>query len=52
MLCFEGIALMLNIFLGRASAPNYRVVAPPDGEVHQITVAAEVVASVHGALGY
>jgi len=46
MLCFEGIALMLNIFLGRASVPNYRVVAPPDGEIHQITVAEEVIASV------
>ncbi|KAA8894231.1 hypothetical protein FN846DRAFT_913124 [Sphaerosporella brunnea] len=38
MLCFEGIALMLNIFLGRASVPNYKVVAPPNGQVHQINV--------------
>lgn len=38
MLCFEGIALMLNIFAGKASIPNYRVVAPSNGEIHQITV--------------
>ncbi|KAF8543977.1 hypothetical protein BDD12DRAFT_725165 [Trichophaea hybrida] len=38
MLCFEGIAMMLNIFAGKTSIPNYRVVAPPDGEIHQITV--------------
>ncbi|KAI5804341.1 hypothetical protein EDC01DRAFT_611135 [Geopyxis carbonaria] len=38
MLCHEGIALMLNIFRGKTSLPNYRVVAPPSGEVHQITV--------------
>jgi phenylalanyl-tRNA synthetase beta chain len=44
MLCFEGIALMLNIFLGRASIPNYRVVAPPNGQVHQIIVHEDVIA--------
>ncbi|KAG0637282.1 hypothetical protein HOY80DRAFT_281842 [Tuber brumale] len=38
MLCHEGISLMLNIFRGKASVPNYRVVAPPNGEVHQITI--------------
>jgi phenylalanyl-tRNA synthetase beta chain len=43
MLCFEGIALMLNIFLGQASIPNYRVVAPPNGQVHQIIVHEEVI---------
>ncbi|KAK9321342.1 hypothetical protein V1517DRAFT_326775 [Lipomyces orientalis] len=28
MLCFEGIARALNIFLGRASLPNYRLTKP------------------------
>lgn len=31
MLCFEGIQLMLNIFLGRKPIPNYRLVEPPSG---------------------
>lgn len=38
MLCHEGISLMLNIFRGKASIPNYRVVAPANSEVHQITI--------------
>ena len=42
MLCHEGISLMLNIFRGKASIPNYRVVAPANGEAHQITVHQEV----------
>ncbi|CCX32535.1 hypothetical protein FPQ18DRAFT_376621 [Pyronema domesticum] len=41
MLCFEGIALMLNIFAGKATIPNYRVVAPANGEIQQITVSEE-----------
>ncbi|KAB8078576.1 hypothetical protein BDV29DRAFT_166220 [Aspergillus leporis] len=38
MLCFEGIALMLNIFLGRKSLPNYRLVKPANGELQKIIV--------------
>ncbi|KAK8199172.1 phenylalanyl-tRNA synthetase beta chain [Phyllosticta capitalensis] len=38
MLCFEGIALNLNIFLGRASIPNYRLVAPAGGELQVMNV--------------
>lgn len=38
MLCFEGIALMLNIFLGRKSYPNYRLIEPASGELEQIIV--------------
>ncbi|KAI9837967.1 MAG: hypothetical protein M1819_006121 [Sarea resinae] len=38
MLCFEGIALMLNIFRGKTPSPNYRLVAPPNGELQTITV--------------
>ncbi|KAL9121471.1 MAG: hypothetical protein Q9187_001973 [Circinaria calcarea] len=38
MLCFEGISLMLNIFRGKRSSPNYRLVPPPDGELQTITV--------------
>lgn len=42
MLCFEGISLMLNIFRGKATAPNYRLVAPLDGELQVINVHKEV----------
>ena len=42
MLCFEGIALMLNIFRGKKPIPNYRLVAPPNGELQTITVHEEV----------
>ncbi|KAK7521191.1 phenylalanyl-tRNA synthetase beta chain [Phyllosticta citriasiana] len=38
MLCFEGIALNLNIFLGRASIPNFRLVAPAGGELQVMNV--------------
>ncbi|KAI9812129.1 MAG: phenylalanine--tRNA ligase subunit beta [Pycnora praestabilis] len=38
MLCFEGISLMLNIFRGKTPSPNYRLVAPQDGELQSITV--------------
>lgn len=29
---------MLNIFLGRAELPNYKVVAPADGNILEMTV--------------
>ena len=38
MLCFEGIALMLNIFREKQSTPNFRLVPPPSGELQTITV--------------
>ncbi|KAL3478717.1 hypothetical protein BJX99DRAFT_223633 [Aspergillus californicus] len=38
LLCFEGIALMLNIFLGQKPLPKYRLVEPPSGELQTITV--------------
>jgi phenylalanyl-tRNA synthetase beta chain len=38
MLCFEGIALMLNIFRIRKPFPNYRLVAPKNGKLETITV--------------
>jgi phenylalanyl-tRNA synthetase beta chain len=38
MLCFEGIALMLNIFRGKTPLPNYRLVEPKDGKMETITV--------------
>lgn len=38
MLCFEGIALNLNIFLGRNPAPNFRLVEPEGGKLESITV--------------
>ncbi|KAL4911238.1 hypothetical protein BDW74DRAFT_142595 [Aspergillus multicolor] len=38
LLCFEGIALMLNIFLERKSLPKYRLVEPPSGELQKIIV--------------
>lgn len=33
---------MLNIFLGRKSSPQYRLVAPPNGELQTITVHKQV----------
>ncbi|OJK02822.1 hypothetical protein ASPACDRAFT_75931 [Aspergillus aculeatus ATCC 16872] len=38
MLCFEGIALMLNIFLGRQPVPNYELVEPASGQLETIIV--------------
>jgi phenylalanyl-tRNA synthetase beta chain len=38
MLCFEGIALMLNIFREKTPLPNYRLVEPKNGKVETITV--------------
>ncbi|ODA77121.1 hypothetical protein RJ55_07639 [Drechmeria coniospora] len=38
MLCFEGIALNLNIFRGRVVPPNFRVVEPQDEQQQTITV--------------
>lgn len=38
MLCFEGIQLMLNVFLKRTKFPQYRVVAPPNGTVQEMHV--------------
>ncbi|KAH7144059.1 hypothetical protein EDB81DRAFT_516751 [Dactylonectria macrodidyma] len=38
MLCFEGIALNLNIFRGRVPPPNFRLVEPKDGKLETITV--------------
>ncbi|KAI5460000.1 hypothetical protein BGZ63DRAFT_262960 [Mariannaea sp. PMI_226] len=42
MLCFEGIALNLNIFLGRTPAPNFRLVEPAGGKLETITVHPDV----------
>ncbi|KAI4250992.1 MAG: hypothetical protein L6R42_008539 [Xanthoria sp. 1 TBL-2021] len=41
MLCFEGISLMLNIFRGKRASPDYRLVAPPKGELQIINVSKE-----------
>ncbi|CZR54475.1 phenylalanyl-tRNA synthetase beta chain [Phialocephala subalpina] len=38
MLCFEGIALMLNIFRGKTPFPNYRLVEPKGGKMQTVTV--------------
>ncbi|KAI1082368.1 phenylalanyl-tRNA synthetase [Whalleya microplaca] len=38
MLCFEGIALMLNIFRGKQPTPNFKLVQPASGDLHTITV--------------
>lgn len=38
MLCFEGIAMNLNVFLGRQSMPNFRLKAPTDGELQTVHV--------------
>ncbi|KAH8791750.1 hypothetical protein F5882DRAFT_83392 [Hyaloscypha sp. PMI_1271] len=41
MLCFEGIALMLNVFREKTPLPNYRLVAPKDGKLQTITILPE-----------
>lgn len=41
MLCFEGIALNLNIFRGRLPTPNFRLVEPKDEEQQTIYVKPE-----------
>ncbi|KAI9891359.1 MAG: phenylalanine--tRNA ligase subunit beta [Vezdaea aestivalis] len=38
MLCFEGIALMLQIFQGKKSSPKYRLVPPPSGQLEKVTI--------------
>ncbi|KAF7121991.1 hypothetical protein CNMCM5793_009546 [Aspergillus hiratsukae] len=38
LLCFEGIQLMLNIFLGRKPLPNYRLAEPSNGQMEKIIV--------------
>lgn len=38
MLCFEGIAMNLNIFLGRQTIPNYRLAPPANGELLTVNV--------------
>jgi phenylalanyl-tRNA synthetase beta chain len=38
MLCFEGIALHLNIFLGREATPSYKLVKIPESKMQTITV--------------
>ncbi|KAI1862486.1 hypothetical protein JX265_009200 [Neoarthrinium moseri] len=38
MLCFEGIALMLNIFRGKQATPNFKLVEPPAAGLQTITV--------------
>ncbi|RPA85230.1 phenylalanyl-tRNA synthetase [Ascobolus immersus RN42] len=37
-LCEEGLQLNLNVFLGRQSMPNFRVVSPPNGECEVMKV--------------
>ncbi|KAK3622836.1 phenylalanine--tRNA ligase subunit beta [Elasticomyces elasticus] len=41
MLCFEGIAMNLNIFLGRQPMPNYTLKPPSDGQLQTVTVSKE-----------
>lgn len=38
MLCFEGIALMLNVFREKTPFPNYRLVKPENGNLETLTV--------------
>jgi phenylalanyl-tRNA synthetase beta chain len=41
MLCFEGIALMLRIFQGQTTSPNYSLIPPKNGKLQSITVKEE-----------
>jgi phenylalanyl-tRNA synthetase beta chain len=38
MLCFEGIALNLNVFRNRQALPNYTLAAPAGGELQTMIV--------------
>ncbi|KAL8922816.1 MAG: hypothetical protein Q9208_004941 [Pyrenodesmia sp. 3 TL-2023] len=38
MLCFEGISLMLNVFRGKRTSPDYRLAAPPKGELQVLHI--------------
>ncbi|KAK0720102.1 hypothetical protein B0H67DRAFT_484225 [Lasiosphaeris hirsuta] len=53
MLCFEGIALHLNIFRGKQATPNYKLLDVPESKMQSITVTkatAEVRPYVAGAI--
>ncbi|KAI7501506.1 phenylalanyl-tRNA synthetase beta chain [Hortaea werneckii] len=41
MLCFEGIAMNLNVFLGRQPMPNYTLKPPSSGKLETVTVSKE-----------
>ncbi|KAK3328273.1 phenylalanyl-tRNA synthetase beta chain [Cercophora scortea] len=41
MLCFEGIAMHLNIFRGKLATPNYKLVDIPESKMQSITVTEE-----------
>ncbi|TKA75637.1 hypothetical protein B0A49_02326 [Cryomyces minteri] len=41
MLCFEGIAMNLNVFIGNTTLPNFRLSAPSNGELQTVTVKEE-----------
>lgn len=38
MLCFEGIALNLNVYLQRQEFPTLRLVAPVNGDIETMIV--------------
>ncbi|CAK1355618.1 unnamed protein product [Cercospora beticola] len=41
MLCFEGIALALNVFLGRQPMPKFTLAPPKDGKLLTVNIAKE-----------
>ena len=42
MLCFEGVSLMLNVFLGKRDAPQYSLAPPAGGQMQYLTAHQEV----------
>jgi phenylalanyl-tRNA synthetase beta chain len=42
MLCFEGIALNLRVFLGKQQLPKWSLTAPASGELQTLTIKEEV----------
>ena len=42
MLCIEGIAMMLNIFLGRKPIPKFRLAPPAGAELETMTITRDV----------
>ena len=42
MLCFEGIALNLKVFLGKEKLPKWQVTPPKDGQLQELHIKPEV----------
>jgi phenylalanyl-tRNA synthetase beta chain len=50
MLCFEGIAMNLRVFLGKQQLPKWSLTAPASGELQTLTIKEEVCKLCLGAI--